>query len=98
MKQLPTAGLITLKDKKLLLAFSKNKQAWYLPGGKIDTGKTSKEALIRELQEELNLHLKAEELNFSLIFRLPHMVKIAFKWSRIVFWFNWIKQYSLALK
>ncbi|AQX07457.1 NUDIX hydrolase [Elizabethkingia ursingii] len=64
MKQLPTAGLITLKDKKLLLAFSKNKQAWYLPGGKIDAGETSKEALIRELQEELNLHLKAEELNF----------------------------------
>ncbi|HFK5529114.1 TPA: NUDIX domain-containing protein [Elizabethkingia anophelis] len=64
MKQLHTAGLITLKDKKLLLAFSKNKQAWYLPGGKIDAGESSEEALIREIHEELNLTLKAEELNF----------------------------------
>lgn len=75
MKQLHTAGLITLKDKKLLLAFSKNKQAWYLPGGKIDAGESSEEALIREIHEELNLTLKAEELSFSLIFRLQLTVK-----------------------
>lgn len=35
---LPTAGLIVIKDNKLLLAYSNNKKAWYLPGGKIDLG------------------------------------------------------------
>jgi len=34
--KLPTAGLIALKGDKLLLAYSNNKKAWYLPGGKID--------------------------------------------------------------
>ena len=44
-----------IKDKKLLLAFSKNKQCFYLPGGKIDTGETAKQALCREIGEELNI-------------------------------------------
>jgi ADP-ribose pyrophosphatase YjhB (NUDIX family) len=41
MIKLSTAGLILIKDKKLLLAFSKNKKAWYLPGGKVDTNESS---------------------------------------------------------
>jgi len=36
-----TAGLIVIKDKQLLLAFSNNKQAFYLPGGKADPGETT---------------------------------------------------------
>jgi hypothetical protein len=32
--QLQTAGLVVIKNRKLLLAFSKNKQAFYLPGAK----------------------------------------------------------------
>jgi len=64
IKKLPTAGLIVLKENKLLLAFSKNKQAWYLPGGKIDNGETSKEAIIREVSEELNVKLNPVDLDF----------------------------------
>ncbi|MCL1676168.1 NUDIX domain-containing protein [Elizabethkingia meningoseptica] len=64
MKQLPTAGLISLQGNKLLLAFSRNKQAWYLPGGKTDSGESPQQGLIREIQEELNLTLKAENLTF----------------------------------
>jgi len=30
-----TAGLVVIKNRKLLLAFSNNKQAYYLPGGKV---------------------------------------------------------------
>lgn len=55
MRKLATAGLIVVKDNKLLLAFSNNKKAWYLPGGKIDAGETSVQALQREIKEELNL-------------------------------------------
>jgi 8-oxo-dGTP pyrophosphatase MutT (NUDIX family) len=64
MKQLITAGLVVIKDRKLLLAFSKNKRAWYLPGGKIDGGETTLLALIREIKEELNILLEKEELKF----------------------------------
>jgi|GEM_PF-168370 len=61
---LPTAGLVCVKDDQLLLAFSKNKQAWYLPGGKIDPGENSQQALIREIEEELSLVLQPERLTF----------------------------------
>lgn len=64
IKQLPTAGLIVVENNKLLLTFSKNKKAWYLPGGKIDEGETSKEALIREIKEELNIVLDPNNINY----------------------------------
>lgn len=63
-KKLHTAGLVVVKEGKLLLAFSKNKQAWYLPGGKVDAGETSQEALLREIREELNANLDANQLMF----------------------------------
>jgi 8-oxo-dGTP pyrophosphatase MutT (NUDIX family) len=62
--ELHTAGLLVIQDNKLLLAFSKNKKAFYLPGGKIDQGETSQEAIIREIKEELNIDLIPEKLKF----------------------------------
>ena len=59
-----TAGLIVLKGEKLLLAFSKNKKAWYLPGGKIDENESAIEALQREIEEELNIILDNSKLKF----------------------------------
>lgn len=62
--QLHTAGLVVVKDGKLLLAFSKNKKAWYLPGGKVDDGETAHQAVQREIKEELNLDLNPDLLKF----------------------------------
>lgn len=62
--QLHTAGLLVIKNRKLLLAFSKNKQCFYLPGGKIDAGETAQQALCREIEEELNIRLLEDELEF----------------------------------
>ncbi len=62
--QLPTAGLVVIKDRKLLLAFSANKQAFYLPGGKVDAGETSLQALTREIKEELNIDLAENSLQY----------------------------------
>ena len=60
--RLPTAGLLVIKERKLLLAFSLNKQCFYLPGGKIDTGEDARQALCREIAEEMNIQLTAGEL------------------------------------
>lgn len=62
--QLPTAGLLIIENRKLLLAFSKNKQCFYLPGGKIDAGETAVSALCREIEEELNIRLSETELKY----------------------------------
>jgi 8-oxo-dGTP pyrophosphatase MutT (NUDIX family) len=62
--QLPTAGLLVIQNRKLLLAFSKNKKCFYLPGGKIDEGETAVTALCREIAEELNINLDEDELKY----------------------------------
>jgi 8-oxo-dGTP pyrophosphatase MutT (NUDIX family) len=62
--QLYTAGLLLIKDKKLLLAYSNNKKCFYLPGGKLDKDETSKAALCREIAEELNVWLSVDELSY----------------------------------
>ena len=64
MVQLATAGLLIIKERKLLLAFSFNKQCFYLPGGKIDAGETAEQALCREIFEELNIHLDPADLTY----------------------------------
>ena len=64
MRHIHCAGLIAVKNRKLLLAFSKNKQAYYLPGGKVDADETAVKALIREVKEELNIILHENDLQF----------------------------------
>ncbi len=63
-KKLFTAGLVVIQDRKLLLAFSKRKQAFYLPGGKLDQGEHAVSAIIREIKEELLIDISREELEF----------------------------------
>lgn len=64
MNYINCAGLIVVENRELLLAFSKNKGAWYLPGGKVDAGETALEALQREIREELNMDLAADSLQW----------------------------------
>ena len=61
---LPCAGLLFIRNRKLLLAFSNHKQCFYLPGGKIDNGETAVSALCREVAEELNVLLSADDLEW----------------------------------
>jgi 8-oxo-dGTP pyrophosphatase MutT (NUDIX family) len=63
-KSLPTAGLVSIKDDKLLLAYSNNRKAWYLPGGKVDEGEEALQSLRREILEELNIVLNPEKITY----------------------------------
>ena len=64
MKTIPCAALLTVKDRKLLLAYSKNKKCFYLPGGKIDVNESAVAALCREIEEELNVPLEESDLKY----------------------------------
>jgi 8-oxo-dGTP pyrophosphatase MutT (NUDIX family) len=64
MRTLTTAGLIVIRDRELLLAFSNNKQAFYLPGGRAEKGETTAIALRREISEELDIRLDPEKIQF----------------------------------
>jgi 8-oxo-dGTP pyrophosphatase MutT (NUDIX family) len=61
-------GWVYIKDKKLLVARSKNKDLYYIPGGKRELGETDSEALIREIKEELSVDLKIETLQYLGLF------------------------------
>lgn len=64
MMKLPTAGLLIIQNRKLLLAYSRNKNCFYLPGGKIDEGETAAKALCREIAEEMNVTINEHELKY----------------------------------
>ncbi|MET0392528.1 MAG: NUDIX domain-containing protein, partial [Chitinophagaceae bacterium] len=57
-------GLLVIRDRKLLLAFSNNKQCFYLPGGKIDADESPVSSLCREIAEELNIRLQEDDLEY----------------------------------
>ena len=64
MKFIDCAALLILRERRLLLAYSKNKKCFYLPGGKIDKDETPIEGLCREIEEELNLSLHENDLSY----------------------------------
>ena len=56
------AGGILIKDRKFLVERSKEKQFFIAPGGSIEKGETSKQALIRELMEEFKIIVAENDL------------------------------------
>ena len=61
-KQFEVVAAVIEKDNKLFCCQRGNKGEcafkWEFPGGKIEEGETKLEALIREIQEELNCSIK----------------------------------------
>ncbi len=57
-------GFLDNKDKKLLLAVSKNNDTWFIPGEKREPGEIDNEALIREIKEELSIDIKPETITY----------------------------------
>lgn len=53
------AGAVIIHENKLLTYHFKNEkqQYWRIPGGGIETGETPQQAAVRELREELGLHI-----------------------------------------
>ena len=55
------AGII-IKDRRLLVERSKGKDVFVAPGGKLELGETSTQAVIRELKEEFQLDISENDL------------------------------------
>ncbi len=69
-------GAVIFKDDKVLLVLRKNEPAggwWAIPGGKVRSGETLKEALRREIREETGLEIMPLEVVyvFDLIEKEP---------------------------
>jgi ADP-ribose pyrophosphatase YjhB (NUDIX family) len=60
------AGIIIRDGKMLLIAHKKGKsEYWLVPGGGIDYGESARDALVREMKEELSADVIVNDLIFS---------------------------------
>lgn len=58
------ACLIEIQKNKLLLVRVRKNKKWYFPGGKIESGEDPKQALARELYEELSIKLDIKNTRY----------------------------------
>jgi mutator mutT protein len=86
----------SLKEKTKIFATARGygefKGQWEFPGGKIEEGETSEEALVREIKEELETEIRVGELMHTVEYDYP-----TFHISMDCFWCEVIKG-DLVLK
>lgn len=95
MKTIRVAAAIIIEKGKVFATqrgYGEFKDGWEFPGGKIEEGETPKEALKREIMEELDTEIKVEELIDTIEYDYP-----TFHLSMDCFWCEIVKG-ELVLK
>ncbi len=75
MKTLNVAAAVIKADHKILATrrgYGEFTDMWEFPGGKIESGETSEDALIREIEEELQIEIIPEKLITRVEYDYPH--------------------------
>lgn len=57
-------ALVYLQDKKVLMVRSKDKDLWFIPGGKREGDETDEETLEREVKEELGVEVNLASVRY----------------------------------
>ncbi|WP_103070867.1 NUDIX hydrolase [Aquimarina sediminis] len=64
MKEVDKIAFIETKNGQILSTKSKGKTKYYIPGGKREFGETDEQALIREILEELDVHIVKNTIEY----------------------------------
>ena len=95
MKTLRVVAAVIKNGDKVLATqrgYGEFKGGWEFPGGKIESGENPKEALIREIKEELSAIIKVDDLITTVEYDYPN-----FHLSMDCFWCKLVSE-SLVLK
>jgi len=68
-KEIDKLAWLYIREGKLLSARSKNKELFYIPGGKREKGESDEQALVREIREEISVDLIPNSITYAETFK-----------------------------
>lgn len=75
MKQIKVVAAIIKNEDKILATkrgYGEFINMWEFPGGKIESGETKKQALVREIKEELNIEISVDNFALDIEYQYPN--------------------------
>lgn len=75
MKEIKVVAGIIQKENKILATkrgYGEFINMWEFPGGKIEPGETKKQALVREIKEELNIEINVDKFAIDIEYQYPN--------------------------
>lgn len=75
MKQIKVVAAIIKNEDKILATkrgYGEFINMWEFPGGKIESGETKKQALVREIKEELNVEINVDKFALDIEYQYPN--------------------------
>ena len=64
MNEVDKIAFIHIVDGKILSTRTKGRNKFYIPGGKRELGETDEQTLVREIKEELAVHIIREKISY----------------------------------
>ena len=74
MKTIKVAAAVICKEGRIFATqrgYGEWKDSWEFPGGKLESGEAAEEAVIREIQEELDTEIKVEQELMTVEYEYP---------------------------
>ena len=75
MKQIKVVAAIIKNEDKILATkrgYGEFINMWEFPGGKIESGETKKQVLVREIKEELNIEINVDKFALDIEYQYPN--------------------------
>lgn len=75
MKEIKVVAAIIKNEDKILATkrgYGEFINMWEFPGGKIEPGETKKQALVREIKEELNIEINVDKFDLDIEYQYPN--------------------------
>lgn len=100
MKTIKVAAAVICKEGRIFATqrgYGEWKDGWEFPGGKLESGETAEEAVVREIQEELDTEIKVEQELMTVEYDYPTFhLSMKCYFCSIVAWALELKEHEAA--